>query len=174
MYEGRVIDMLVRSLASPARFFTPRRCKRYVFPLESTTCQCGSGVSGTLKSSDSVRTFLPSFVACVTVPPFTLEPENGLLVWLCASANVAVMASAAMPKSPVVIVRRIIRSSWILWLVVSDLGASDAHLLDSTTIARFRRPDTAPKKTQEGRAGQRFESAAASSDPMGVVSWWAG
>src|SRR5213083_845077 len=101
MYEGSVIDVLIRSFARPPRLFAPRRCKRYVLHFESTTCQCGSGVSGTLKSSDNVSTSLPSFVEWVTVPAFTLAPENGLLVWLCANANVAVTANAAMPKSPV-------------------------------------------------------------------------
>src|SRR2546422_9548922 len=120
MYEGSVIDMLIRSLARPARLFAPRRCKRYVFPLESTTCQCGSGVSGTLKSSDKVSTSLPSFIECVTVPAFTFAPENGLLVWLCASANVAIMANAAMLKSPVRMVRRIICPPEMTAVLVSD------------------------------------------------------
>ena len=68
-------------------------------------------MSGTLKSSDNVSTSFPSFVEWVTVPAFTLAPVNGLLVWLCATANVAVMANAAMLKSPVWMVRRIILSS---------------------------------------------------------------
>ena len=69
------------------------------------------GVSGTLKSSDNVSTSLPSLVEWVTVPPLTLPPAKGLLVWFCASARLVIMASAATLKSPVRMVRRIMLSS---------------------------------------------------------------
>src|SRR5712692_5876143 len=47
-----------------------------MLPSESTTCQCGSGVSGTTKSSDSVRKPLPSLMLCVTVPLLAFGPWN--------------------------------------------------------------------------------------------------
>ena len=48
-----------------------------------TTCQCGAGVSGILKSSDTISTsLLPSFV-CIAVPVFAFTPWN--LVVVCAS-----------------------------------------------------------------------------------------
>src|ERR671913_2472223 len=69
-------------------------------PFESTICQCGSGVSGTTKSSDTASRLRPSLIVWVTVPPFTFAPENGLLVCDCAAAvparaRVATATSAA-------------------------------------------------------------------------------
>ena len=42
-------------------------------PFESTTCQCGAGASGILKSSLSVNTCMPFSVAWVTVPVTELQ-----------------------------------------------------------------------------------------------------
>src|ERR1041385_7671386 len=61
--------------------------RRKTAPSEVTTCQCGSGVSGTMKSSDKVRTFLPSLLLWVTNPVLALLPEN--LVVVCASRPAA-------------------------------------------------------------------------------------
>src|SRR6185369_10548380 len=76
-------------------------CNRYVLPLESTTCQCGSGVPGTLKSSDRVSMFFPSATVWVTLPVFALGPANLLLVCMSsakalAAANRASAANDAM------------------------------------------------------------------------------
>src|SRR6266568_9196157 len=71
-------------------------CSKYAFPFESTTCQCGSGASGALKSSDRVRTLLPFSVVWVTNPVLAFAPLNGPLLWLSwAKLLVAAMASAA-------------------------------------------------------------------------------
>src|SRR6266496_880400 len=78
------------------------RSKRYVFPFESTTCQCGSGVCGGTKSSESVRVLLPFCVACVTKPLFAFAPWNGPLLWLSwAKLLVAAMTSAVKEASMV-------------------------------------------------------------------------
>src|SRR5262245_8690014 len=77
-YGGTVIDWLI---LSPLIF---RRFSKKVFPLESTTCQCGAGVSGTTKSSESVSTFMFPCLEWETVPVFACGPSNLLLVcmWL--------------------------------------------------------------------------------------------
>src|SRR4029077_3934470 len=49
-------------------------CSKYAFPFESTTCQCGSGASGALNSSDRVKTLLPFSVVWVTNPVLAFAP----------------------------------------------------------------------------------------------------
>src|SRR6266849_2600988 len=72
-----------------------------MLPSESTTCQCGSGVSGTTKSSDSVRTLLPSLMLWVTVPWLALGPWNcdEVCVPLCANAPEALSPSAVTTRA---------------------------------------------------------------------------
>src|SRR5882672_1056476 len=64
-----------------------------MLPFESTICQCGSGVPGTLKSSERVRMFLPAFTVWVTVPVFAFAPWNLVLMWV-SSANAVVVTRA--------------------------------------------------------------------------------
>src|SRR5687767_5078547 len=72
----------------------PRRCSRNTLPFESMTCQCGSGVSGTLKSGDRRSRCLPFCTLCVTVPAFTFAPANTLLVCaVCADAEPTINAN---------------------------------------------------------------------------------
>src|SRR5687768_5202830 len=79
----------------------PRRCSRNTLPFESTTCQCGSGVPGSLKSPDSVSAFLPLTTVWVTVPSLTLAPANFLLTWPgCAAATCGATARPAITKAP--------------------------------------------------------------------------
>src|SRR5574338_342303 len=56
MYPGSVIVRLILSPVRPRPFLMPSRWSRKTRPFESTICQCGSGVSGTLKSSESAST----------------------------------------------------------------------------------------------------------------------
>src|SRR5882724_5633018 len=74
---------------------------RYTFPSESTTCQCGSGVSGTTKSSDNVRTLFPSFVLWVTVPLLAFGPWNCDEVCepLCANEPEAAIPNAVTTRA---------------------------------------------------------------------------
>src|SRR6266581_907393 len=95
-YSGTTIDFF--TFCS----FVMRRSRRYVFPFESTTCQCGSGVCGGTKSSESVRVLLPFCVVCVTKPLFAFAPWNGPLLWLSwAKLLVAAMTSAVKEASMV-------------------------------------------------------------------------
>src|SRR6266481_4275428 len=72
-YWGTTISFLKDS---PVFAWVFSLSSKYTLPLESTTCQCGSGVSGTTKSLESVRTLFPSLMLWVTVPVFTLGPLN--------------------------------------------------------------------------------------------------
>src|SRR5205809_4923481 len=64
MYAGNVI-LRLNLLSLMRNWF-----HRYTLPFVSTTCQCGAGVSGILKSSDTISTsLLPSFM-CIAVPVF--------------------------------------------------------------------------------------------------------
>src|SRR5689334_18211358 len=92
---GTVIVVFTLSFSVPLTFSFWRR---YVLPLESTTCQCGSGASGTLKSADKVRIFLLSWTVCLTVPVLAFGPLNWLLVWV-SSAHKLVTASIANPAT---------------------------------------------------------------------------
>src|SRR6266700_1257441 len=76
-------------------------------PFESTTCQCGSGVWGGTKSSESVSVLLPFCVVCVTKPLFAFAPWNGPLLWLSwAKLLVAAMISAVRDASMVLYIIR--------------------------------------------------------------------
>src|SRR5262249_37054095 len=79
MYAGNVI---VRFCLSP---LIARRCSKNTFPFVSTTCQCGAGVSGILKSSDHVNVSLLPERPCVAVPLFALTPSNFAVVWASAA-----------------------------------------------------------------------------------------
>ena len=46
-----------------------------------------------MKSSDRVRTFWFPCLVCVAVPPFTLTPENGLVVCMLLAMPVAAESS---------------------------------------------------------------------------------
>src|SRR5205823_5634565 len=93
-YSGSTIDFLTFSL------FVINRSKRYVLPFESTTCQCGSGVCGGTKSSESVSVLLPFAVVWVTKPLLAFAPWNGPLLWLSwAKLLVAAMTSAVKEPS---------------------------------------------------------------------------
>src|SRR6266536_1664906 len=71
-------------------------------PFESTTCQCGSGVCGGTKLSESVSVLLPFAVVCVTKPLFAFAPWNGPLLWLSwAKLLVEAMVSAVRGASMV-------------------------------------------------------------------------
>src|SRR5262245_18687406 len=96
MYAGSVIERFILSPRSP---FTVSFCRRYTRPRESTTCQCGSGASGALKSSDSVSTCDLPLVDRVTVPVFAFTPANGPLVrdWAAAVVTITASARAAAP-----------------------------------------------------------------------------
>src|SRR6266403_525491 len=97
-YPGRTISFWY---LSPSRAFFFSLSSRYIWPSESTTCQCGSGVSGTTKSSDSVRTLLPSFVLWVTVPLLALGPWNCDEVCepLCANEPEAAIPNAVTTRA---------------------------------------------------------------------------
>src|SRR2546427_591960 len=78
---------------------------RYTFPSESTTCECGSGVSGTTKSSDNVRTLFPSFELWVTVPLLAFGPWNCDEVCepLCANEPEAAIPNAVTTRATTII-----------------------------------------------------------------------
>ena len=78
MYAGNV---MVRFCLSP---LIVSRCNKNTFPFVSTTCQCGAGASGILKSSDQVKVSLLPDRLCVAVPLFAFTPSNFAV--LCASA----------------------------------------------------------------------------------------
>src|SRR5574340_1425363 len=69
-------------LSRPPLIFS--RLRRYTLPFESTTCQCGAGVSGILNSSDQVRVSLFPDRPCVAMPLLALTPSNFAVV--CTSA----------------------------------------------------------------------------------------
>src|ERR1051325_7881218 len=71
-----------------------RRCRRKTFPFASITCQCGSGVPGTSKSSERVGTVFPAFTTMGPVPLFTFEQENGLLTLVTGAGAGAVVSTA--------------------------------------------------------------------------------
>src|SRR6266699_1683338 len=97
-YPGRTISFWYLSPIK-AFFFSLSSC--YIWPSESTTCQCGSGVSGTTKSSDSVRTLFPSLVLCVTVPLLAFGPWNcdEVCELLCANAPEALSPSTVTTRA---------------------------------------------------------------------------
>src|SRR6266699_2490365 len=103
-YPGRTISFWYLSPIK-AFFFSLSSC--YIWPSESTTCQWGSGVSGTTKSSDSVRTLLPSFVLCVTLPLLAFGPWNCDEVWEppCAKALEMLKPRAATTRATTVTLR---------------------------------------------------------------------
>src|SRR6188474_1728513 len=70
-------------------------------PSLSTTCQCGSGASGALKSSDRVSTRWLPLVASETLPVLAFTPANGrlVLVWAAAAAVVVVKTNAVTTAS---------------------------------------------------------------------------
>ena len=86
-------------------------------PFESTTCQCGSGVCGGTKSSESVSVLLPFAVVCVTKPLFAFAPWNGPLLWLSwAKLLVAAMTSAVKEASMVLYIIRFGLVSFAEWV----------------------------------------------------------
>src|SRR6266498_6085237 len=114
------------------------RSKRYVFPFESTTCQCGSGVCGGTKSSESVSVLLPFCVVCVTKPLFAFAPWNGPLLWLSwAKLLVAAMTSAVKEARMVL---------FIMWIWV--FGLVFAGGLSELLITRFVATDSKTLQTQ--------------------------
>ena len=109
-----------------------------MLPFESTTCQCGSGVSGTLKSSDSVSTFLPSFIEWVTVPALTFAPENGLAGVALRQREVGGDGERGDAEEPGV--ESAANHSVLLKTTVSGLRIvlSNARRLDSVDAGRFQ------------------------------------
>src|SRR5262245_13500396 len=81
---------------------TLRRLSRYVLPFESTSCQCGAGVSGITKSSESTSTDLPSTSWCVTKPLLALAPANGVDLWPnCMPASSTCLQTKSVSPSSV-------------------------------------------------------------------------
>src|SRR5207249_11981209 len=91
-------------------------CSKYAFPFESTTCQCGSGASGALKSSERVKTLLPFSVVWVTNPVLAFAPWNGPLLWPSPARMLgAAMASAAKEVRIILCVMY-----WVVWFFISQ------------------------------------------------------
>src|ERR1044071_1312516 len=91
-------------------------------PLESTTCQCGSGEPGTWKSLDRVSTVLPPCSVAVTVPPLTALPVKGRVIMSAASAVLPAngASAASAPGASRMVLER--STSIIAVLLGRDVG----------------------------------------------------
>src|SRR5688572_7833707 len=88
-------------------------------------CQCGSGASGALKSSDNVSVRAAPLPVSVTLPVLALTPAKGVLVLVCAialaaTASVATANIAARNAREYIV---LIASSSMLVAVGAQCGA---------------------------------------------------